>query len=105
MLPGAISINPINWKRDETYASAEENLGGYIPNEELGKMESVPHAADAQVNLKRGVVITTTKVMEPMPGPKPFGNASFHSGDYAFYYNNIKQNVATRIAAYKKTAK
>ena len=88
-----------------TYASAEENLGGYIPNEELGKMESVPNAADALVDLKRGVVITTTKVLEPMPGPKPFGNASFHSGDYAFYYNNIKQNVATRIAAYKKMAK
>ena len=86
-----------------TYASAEENLGGYIPNEELGKMESVPNAADAQVDLKRGVVITTTKVLEPMPGPKPFGNA--HSGDYAFYYNNIKQNVATRIAAYKKSVK
>ena len=24
---GAISINPINWKRDDTYASAAENLG------------------------------------------------------------------------------
>ena len=30
VLPGAISINPLNWKRDETYASAEENLGGFI---------------------------------------------------------------------------
>ena len=104
VLPGAISINPINWKRDETYASAEENLGGYIPNEELGKMENVPHPADAQVNLERGVVITTTKAMKPMPGPVPFGNGSFHSGDYALYYYNIKANVATRIAAYKKSA-
>ena len=104
VLPGAISINPINWKRDETYASAEENLGGYIPNEELGKMENVPHPADAQVNLERGVVITTTKAMKPMPGPVPFGNGSFHSGDYALYYYNIKANVATRIAAYKKLA-
>ena len=101
VLPGAISINPINWKRDETYASAKENLGGYIVNEELGKMVSVPNAADAKIDLKRGVVITTTKAMEPMPGPVPFGNASYHSGDYAFYYNNIKENVATRIAAYK----
>ena len=104
VLPGAISINPLNWKRDETYASAEENLGGYIANEELGKMEFVPHAADAQINLERGVIITTSKAMKPMPGPVPFGMGSFHSGDYALYYYNIKQNVATRIAAYKKIA-
>ena len=101
VLPGAISINPINWKLDETYASAEENLGGYIYNEKTGKLEIVPNAADAQINLERGVIITTTKAMEPMPGPVPFGMASYHSGDYAFYYNNIKENVATRIAAYK----
>jgi len=105
VLPGSICINPLNWKRDETYASAEENLGGYILNEKLSKMETVPHAADAQINLKRGVIITTTKVMEPLPGPKPFGYASYHSGDYALYYYNIKANVATRIAAYKKSAK
>ena len=104
VLPGAVSINPLNWKLDETYASAEENLGGYIYNEKNGKLEIVPNAADAQINLKRGVVITTTKAMEPMPGPQPFGMASFHSGDYAFYYNNIKANVAKRIAAYKKIA-
>ena len=105
VLPGAISINPLNWKRDETYASAEENLGGYILNEMLAKMEYVPHAADAQINLQRGVIITTTKAMEPLPGPKPFGYASYHSGDYALYYYNIKANVAARIAAYKKSAK
>ena len=105
VLPGAISINPINWKRDETYASTEENLGGYIGNEKLGIMENIPNAADAQINLKRGVIITTSKAMEPMPGPEPFGTASFHSGDYALYYYNIKANVATRIAAYNKIAK
>ena len=105
VLPGAISINPINWKRDETYASAEENLGGYILNEKLSKMETVPHAADAQIDLKRGVVITTTKVMEPLPGPKPFGYASYHNGDYALYYYNIKANVATRIHSYLNNTK
>lgn len=100
LLPGAISINPLNWKRDETYASAEENLGGYIFNEKTGKMEVVPNAADAKVNLKRGVVITTTTAMEPIPAAV-FGPASYHNGDYGLYYNNIKANVAKRIAAYK----
>lgn len=61
VLPGAISINPLNWKRDDTYASAKENLGAYLYNYKTQKLEIVPNAADAQVDLKRGVVITTTK--------------------------------------------
>ena len=100
VLPGEVSINPLNWKRDETYASEAQNLGGYIYNEKTGKLEIVPNAADAQLNLKRGVVITKTKALEPISGTTVFGPASYHNGDYALYYNNIKDNVATRIAAY-----
>ena len=108
VLPGEVSINPLNWKRDETYASEAENLGGYIYNEKTGQMEIVHNAADAQLNLKRGVVITTTKAIEPtcvMFGTTIFGSASYHNGDYALYYGNIKANVATRIAAYQSKMK
>ena len=105
VLSGGISINPINWKRDETYASAEENLGGYLFNYEKGELEVVPHAADAQVNLKRGVVITTTKNATPVSGTTAFGPGSFHEVDYDLYFNNIKANVAARVEAYKKSAK
>lgn len=30
-----------------------------------------------------------------------FGSQSFHEDDYTIYYNNIKDNVAKRIASYK----
>ena len=30
VLPGAISINPLNWKRDETYAPASEDKGSIV---------------------------------------------------------------------------
>ena len=33
--------------------------------------------------------------------PKFFGPASYHEDDYPFFYNNIKENVAKRIATYK----
>jgi hypothetical protein len=32
--------------------------------------------------------------------PEFFGPASFHEDDYPFFYNNIKENVAKRVAAY-----
>jgi len=41
---------------------------------------------------------TTLPVTE---GEDFFGPASFHEDDYQFFYNNIKENVAKRIATYK----
>jgi len=106
VLPGAISINPLNWKRDETYAPASENKGsivlemdGTTPVRKIVNLD-----VDAQVNLARGVIVTTTK--EPVTNmPDFFGPASFHENDYSFFYKNLQENVAKRIATYKNNAK
>lgn len=106
MLPHGICINPLNWKRDETYAPASENLGSLIQNDETGEYTTGDLGADAKINLERGVVVTTAKV-PPMPeevlkaAAQFFGSDARHDNDYTFYYNNIKDNVAKRIAAYK----
>ena len=105
VLPGAISINPLNWKRDETYAPASENKGsivlemdGTTPVRKIVNLD-----VDAQVNLARGVIVTTTK--EPVTNmPDFFGPASFHENDYSFFYKNLQENVAKRIETYKNNA-
>ena len=96
VLEGAVSINPLNWKTDETYAGIEENLGSLV-NEEVSE-----GIADAQLNLERGTVITTADASYAMISAMVpiFGTECFHNYDYGFYYNNIKANVAERIAAY-----
>ena len=100
VLPGAISINPLNWKRDETYAPASMNKGSLVLNQETGAREFVDLGVDAQVNLARGVIVTnTTAPVTDMPDY--FGPASFHENDYSFFYKNLQENVAKRIAAYK----
>ncbi len=106
VLPGAISINPLNWKLDDTYAPASLNLGSFMPNAETGKNEITDVGADAQVNVERGVVVTNA-ISEPLPEELAeiantfFGPDGRHANDYSYYYNNIKDNVAKRIAAYK----
>ena len=107
VLDGAISINPINWKLDDTYAPASENLGARIMNATTGKYEIIPEAADAKVDTERGVVVTTTKVIEPIDDSlgMGFGPDSFHHADYSLYYNNIVANVAERCAAYQGSVK
>ncbi|MBR5912864.1 MAG: DUF3089 domain-containing protein [Selenomonadaceae bacterium] len=106
LLPNGISINPLNWKRDETYAPASENLGSLIFNEKTQKLEIGDVGADAQINLARGTVITKASP-EPMTedfakvSAQFFGPYGRHEEDYEFYYNNLKANVAKRIATYK----
>ena len=99
VLPGAISINPLNWKRDETYAPASENLGSYMPNAETEMYEITDVGADAKVVLSRGVIVTNT-TYDQYAAAEFFGPQSFHEDDYTLYYNNLKDNVAKRIAAY-----
>ena len=100
MKEGAISINPINWKLDDTYASKEENLGSL---DEEGNV--ITGRGDAQLDVERGVVICTT--FENTPETKEsvaeyFGENSFHLEDYRLYYENMRKNVSDRIGTFMK---
>ncbi len=97
---GAISINPINWKRDDTYASADENLGSRMLNEDTGSYEIKQGIADAQLDTERGVVICTTNKVEYIPATEIFGPESLHGNDYALYYENLRENIKTRVENY-----
>ena len=105
VLPNGIGINPLNWKLDETYAPASENLGSLVHNEKTGELEIADIGADAQVNPARGVVVTNAKAEKLSEeliaiAAEFFGPDGRHANDYTFYYNNIKDNVAKRIATY-----
>ena len=104
VMPNAVSINPLNWKLDDTYAPASENKGSLIIDEKSATVSIGDIGADAQVNTARGVIVTNAK-SAPIPLTDFFGPQSFHNGDYTFYYNNIKDNVAKRIATYQSLSK
>lgn len=104
VLPGAIAINPISWTGEETPAKASENLGSIVLKPD-GEIESkdVKNYADARVDKKRGVVIcSTADVNKLSPGNKVFGKGVYHSFDYPFYYNNIRENAAVRTQKFLK---
>ena len=105
LLPGAIAINPITWTREETLATAEENLGSIMLNKdgslvlnEEGIIEPVKNYADARVDKAKGVVICSTADVEKLaPGNQLLGKGVFHSFDYPFYYFDIRENAANRV--------
>ena len=92
VLPNSICINPLNWKRDETYAPASENKGSLVMNEKTGELEIGDVGADAQVNLERGVVVTNPK-SAPADAAEFLGPESFHPEDYGFYYNTWQREL------------
>ena len=100
ILKNGIAINPLNWKLDETYAPASMNLGSLVMYENTGATEICNIDGDAQVCIARGTVVTNATAgpneMTDLAGPQ-----SYHQDDYSIFYNNIKDNVAKRIAAYK----
>lgn len=99
LLPGGIAINPLNWRRDDTYAPASDNLGSLVADEATLTTEIRNIGADARVCLARGTVITNARAV-PNEMPDYAGPQSYHQDDYSIFFCNIKDNVAKRVAAF-----
>jgi hypothetical protein len=99
LLPGAISINPINWSTEEYPATAEESLGSIIIDNVWNVLErNVKNYADARVDKTRGVVICSTADADKLaPASQIFPKGVYHSYDYPFYYYNIRENAERRM--------
>ncbi len=65
LLPNAISINPLNWKLDDTYAPASENQGSLVVDAKNSTIGIGDLGADAQVVPSRGVVVSNGGAYKP----------------------------------------
>ena len=97
-----LAINPLNWTRDETLASNVNNLGsiqllpnGSVATNASGDFALMVPAADAQLDIAKGVVICST-VDTNIYSP----SGVFHTYDIPFYYYNLRANAANRVANY-----
>lgn len=86
-----LSVNPLIWQMDETYAPSTKNLGGV-----LRRYKKIhPELNDAQNH--KGLLWISK--------PKFFGNflinwKRYHVVDYNLFYVNIRENVANRVDAF-----
>ena len=87
--PGKFSVctNPLTWKTNETYASAELNSGGILRN-----MNTViPKLCDAQI--ADGVL----RIHKPNFKGNIFLNIkNYHIADYNLFYSNVRENAILR---------
>jgi hypothetical protein len=101
----AFGINPLNWRTDETAADKSENLGACFTNYS-GEIRSEQEAlCGCYLDVERGVVkVTDVDPAEyaPIVPRLPYG--AYHVYDYQFFFRNLQQNVAERLASYMARA-
>lgn len=104
--PDSECINLLNWKKDDTYAPASENHGSHISYNPIHTYKIVtPGLADARLDLDRCVMVADLdpSIKESFPCDADnfiFGDKSYHTYDYWFYYVNLRENGLKRIESF-----
>ncbi len=89
----AYVTNPLTWKMDTIYASAKLNMGGILRNFD----KVIPGLVHAQIH---GNILWVNKPQ--FPGSIFLTIKNYHVADYNLFYENIRENVGSRIKAFLK---
>lgn len=94
------SINPLNWKRDTTEAPNTLNKGAVFLNGYGNVKSTADNFCGAYIDSTRGTLKVTGVDGTKYPTKSGFiGEGVYHTYDYQFFYNNLKENVNKRIEA------
>ena len=105
LLPGALCVNPLNWKTDTTYAPDSMHLGAVKQNTETGEIiEILPEYTDAQIGINGALIVNGPNPDDFYTAENKFPKGVFHAYDYPFFFLNLKQNVKKRIDAFHKAS-
>ncbi|MEO6707554.1 MAG: DUF3089 domain-containing protein [Ginsengibacter sp.] len=84
-------INPLTWTMDTTFADAGLNKGGILRNFQ----KVIPGLVHAQIH---GNILWVNKPR--FTGSIFLRTKNFHIADYNLFYENIRENVGTRIKSF-----
>ena len=94
----AVVVNPLTWTTDETVAPASLNLGARFFNDD-GTTETIPHFASAQA-IDSGLVVQAQDPGRIDCTSLGFPAGVYHFYDYSLFFDNLRDNVGKRIAAF-----
>lgn len=96
--PGSCCVNPLIWNQSGEYAPRWKNKGSVFVTENGCAGDSIPGFTDAWINEHGALIVDPVDTTELDVGLFPAG--VYHRYDYAFFYLNLKENVANRIQAF-----
>ena len=95
------AINPLNWKTDATPADRTQNKGAVFVTNDL-EVTEVAQFCGAYLDTDRGVLkVPDVDPAEYSMRPDVLPEGSFHIYDLYFFWNNLKENIGVRLAAYQ----
>jgi hypothetical protein len=101
-----LSINPLNWQTDSSYAPASENLGACFVGRDGSIYAETAGLTGAYIDADRGTLICPDVTPEEYPAmQQSFRPGEYHYYDYQFFYRNIQDNVALRIEAWYRQSR
>lgn len=91
------SINPLNWKTDSTAADKTLNKGSI-----LNDGSQAANLIGCYIDPVRGTLKVPDVVKgDYPPGPSCFAEGEYHIYNVNFFYQNLRENVAVRLKAFK----
>ena len=98
----ALAINPLNWQTGTGYADRALNRGACFPDNQGHIRQEIPELTGAYIDGARGALkVTDVDPDEYPPVLSFFAPGVYHIYDYQFFYRNLQENVAARLAAYR----
>ena len=106
ILPDSVCVNPLNWKRDGSYADKSLNEGAVLFHFSDHWNFEVPHYTGAYIDEQRGVLIIDDDAAYELYKARWFfkkflmNRGSLHMLDIALFFKNLETNVQTRMKKY-----
>lgn len=98
----AHAINPLNWRTDGARASSLRNRGACFTDYGGAITREEPYLTGAYLDAGRGALKVDAKITAAQYPPvlDIFAPGVFHLYDYQFFYRNLQENVARRVAIF-----
>ena len=93
---GTYCINPLNWKTDNTPATARENPAAVFYDYKTGELDRISHFCGAVVDPEKGALIVDLPDSK-WTKPTPLGQGVYHMNDLYFFYEALIRNARNRV--------
>lgn len=98
-----LGINPLNWRTDSTHADRNLNKGACFTKYSGEIKREVAGLTGAYLDAERGT-LRVTDIVPTDYSSSLFPDGVYHLYDYQFFFRNLQENVAIRLASYLQAA-